>query len=50
MGVSNLTENRAKNAKSSVASNDLLECDCSIDFSNFDILAVDVSKFNLLVS
>ena len=35
--------------KPSPVSDHLLECDCSIDFDNFDILATNVSKLNLLI-
>ena len=48
MGVPNLTEKRVKNAKSSGISDHILKCDCSTDICNFDILAADASKFNLL--
>ena len=47
MGVS--TGKRLKNIKDSAVSDHLLECNCTIDFNYFDILATDVSKFNLLV-
>ena len=49
MGVSNLTGKRLKNIKDSAVSDHLLQCNCTIDFDHFDILATDVSKFNLLV-
>ena len=49
MGVSNLTGKQLKNIKDSAASDYLLQCNCAIDFDHFDILATDVSKFNLLV-
>ena len=49
MGVSNLTGKRLKNIKDSVVSDHLLQCNCTIDFDHFDILATDISKFNLLV-
>ena len=49
MDVSNLTGKRLKNIKDSVVSDHLLQCNCTIDFDHFDILATDVSKFNLLV-
>ena len=35
--------------KDSAVSDHLLQCNCAIDFGHFDILATDVSKFNLLV-
>ena len=48
MTVSNLTEKRVKNIITSTISDYLLECACSSEFSNSDILAADDSKFNLL--
>ena len=50
MGVSNLTRKWLKNTKDSTVSDHLLQCNCTIDFDQFDILASDVSKFNLLVT
>ena len=44
VGVSDLTEKKVKNAKSSAVPDLLLECDCFIDFSSFDILAADASS------
>ena len=35
--------------KDATASDHLLQSNCTIDFNHFDILATDVSKFNLLV-
>ena len=49
MGVSNLTGKRLKNIKDPAVPDHLLQCICTIDFDHFDILATDVSKFNLLV-
>ena len=49
MDVFNLTEKRLKNIKDSAVSDHLLQCNCPIDFDHFDILATDVSKFNLLM-
>ena len=49
MGASNLTGKRLKNIKDSAVSDHLLQCNCTIDFDHFDILATDVCKFNLLV-
>ena len=46
MGVSNLNGNRLKNT---AVSDHLLQCNCTIDFDHFDILATDVSKFNVLL-
>ena len=48
MGVSNLTGKRLKNVKDSGVSSHLFQCNCTIDFDHFDILATDISKFNLL--
>ena len=48
MGISNLTVKRLKNIEDSAVSDHLLHCNCTIDFGHFDILATDVSKFNLL--
>ena len=49
MGVFNLTGKSLKNIKDSVVSDHLLQSNCATDFDHFDILATDVSKFNLLV-
>ena len=49
MGISNLTGKRLKNVKHSGISDHLLQCDCTINFDNFDILAVKSSKFKLLL-
>ena len=49
MGISNLTGKRLKCVKQSAVSDHLLECNCSIDFNHFDILASDVNKFRLLI-
>ena len=48
-GVSNLAGKRLKNVKDSAVSDHLLQCNYTIDFDHFDILATDLSKFNLLV-
>ena len=50
LGVSNFPRKRLKNIKDSAVSDYLLQCHCIIDFGHFDILATDVSKFNLLVT
>ena len=47
MSVSNWK--KVKTVKPSAVSDHLLECDCSIDFRNFGILAADASKFNILI-
>ena len=49
MGISNLTEKRVKNVKQSAISDDLLQCDCSINFGDFDILASETNNFRLLI-
>ena len=49
MGISNLTGKHLKSVKQSVVSDHLLECNCSIDFDHFDILAFDANKFRLLI-
>ena len=40
MDISNLTEKRLKIVKKSAVSDHLLECNCSIDFDQFDIIAL----------
>ena len=49
MGISNLTGKRLKFVKQSAVSNRLLQCNCSIDFDNFYILASDANRFPLLI-
>ena len=49
MGISNLTGKRVKNVKESAVYEHLLQCDCTIDFDNFNILASDTSSFRLLI-
>ena len=49
IGISNLTGERVKNVKESAVSEHLLQCDCTIDFGNFDILAPDTNSFRLLI-
>ena len=49
MGISNLTGKRVKNVKESAISEHLLQCYCTIDFDNFDILASDTNSFRLLI-
>ena len=49
MGISNLTEKRVKNVKQSAVSDHLLQCDCSINFDDFDILASETNNFRLLI-
>ena len=49
MGISNLTGKCLKCVKQSAVSDHLLECNCTIDFDHFDILASDANKFRLLI-
>ena len=49
MGISNLTEKRVKNVKQSAVSDHLLQCDFSINFDDFDILASETNNFRLLI-
>ena len=49
MGTSNLAENHLKCVKQSAISDQLLECNCSIHFDYFDILASDANKFRLFI-
>ena len=44
MGISNLIGKRLKCVKQSAVSDHLLECNCSIDFDHFDILASDTNR------
>ena len=44
MDVSNLTGKHLKIVKDSAVSDHLLQCNCTIDFDNFDIFATDVSE------
>ena len=49
MGISNLTGKHLKSVKQSAISDHLLDCNCSIDFDHFDVLASDANKFRLLI-
>ena len=50
MGISNLTSKRVKNVKDVLAVSDhLLECNCAIDFHQFDVLTSDANSFRLLI-
>ena len=49
VGISNLTGKHLKSVRQSAVSSHLLECNCSIDFDHFDILASDANKFRLLI-
>ena len=48
-GISNLTGKRLKNVKQSAISQHLLQCNCTINFDNFDILEGESNKFKLLL-
>ena len=47
MGVSNPTGKQLKYMKDLAVSDHLLQCNCTVDFDHFDILATEVSRFNL---
>ena len=49
MDTSKLTGKRVKNVKESAVSEHLLQCNCTIDFDNFDIIASDTNNFRLLI-
>ena len=49
MGISNLIGKHLKCVKQLAVSDHLLECNCSIDFDQCDILASDANKFRLLI-
>ena len=49
MGNSNLTEKCLKNVMQSAISDHLLQCNCTINFDDFDILAAESNKFKLLL-
>ena len=49
MGISNLTGKHPKNVKQSAISDHLLQCDYTINFDNFDVLAAESNKFKLLL-
>ena len=49
MGISNLTGKRLKTVKQSAISDHLLQCNCTINFDNYDILAAESNKFKLLL-
>ena len=48
IGISNLTEKGLKSLKQSTISDHILQCNCAVNFSDFDILAADPNKFKLL--
>ena len=49
IGIYIFTGKCLKSVKQSAVSNHLLECNCSIDFDHFDILASDANKFRHLI-
>ena len=49
MGISNLTGKRLKIVKQSAISGHLLQCNYTINFDHFDILAAESNKFKLLL-
>ena len=49
MGISNLAGKRFKRVKQSAVTGLLLECNYSMDFDHFNILASDTNKFRLLI-
>ena len=49
MGISNLTGKRLTNVIQSAISDHLLQCNCTINFDDFSILATDCNKFKLLL-
>ena len=49
MGSSNVTGKHLKKVKQSAISEPLLQCNCMINFDNFDILAAESNKFKLLL-
>ena len=49
MGISNLTGKRLKCVKQLPVSDPILECNCSMVFDHFVILASDANRFILLI-
>ena len=49
MGISNLTGKRLEIVKQSAISDHLLQCNCTINFDNFDLLAAESNKFKLFL-
>ena len=49
MGISNLTGKRIENVKESAVCDHLLQCDYTIDFDHFHILASDTNSFRILI-
>ena len=50
VGISKLSAKRLEDTKDSTVSDHLLQCKCTVNFDHFDILAADISKFNILVN
>ena len=49
MMISNLTGKPLKNIKQSAISDHLIQCNCTINFDDFSILATECNKFKLLL-
>ena len=49
IGILSLIDKSVKSVKESAASDHLLQCDCTIDFDHFDILASNTNSFRLLI-
>ena len=49
MGISNIARKRLKNVMQSAISDHLLQCNCTINFNDFDILVAESNKFKLLL-
>ena len=49
MGISNLIGKRLKNVIQPAMSGHLLQCNCTINFDDFDILAAEPNEFKLLL-
>ena len=49
MGISNLTSKRVKNVKESAVFDHLLQCNCTIDFDHFDVLASETNSFRIII-
>ena len=49
MGISNLTGKRLKTVMQSAIPDHLMQCNCTINFDDFDILATESNKFKLLL-
>ena len=49
MGISNLTGRSLKIVKQSAISDHLFQCNCTINFDDFDILTAEPNKFKLLL-